>query len=108
MTTDQSEFQVTGTNKNALFTLKAYRGEGMLLLAMNWKNGEPPIDFVGFSIEYQEPDGDRFYALKNRISFKDVNGHVSKESVSFGHIEQVQTSIPVLQNEVESEPVASF
>lgn len=82
MTTNSSEFQVTGNNENALFTLKAYRGEGMLLLAMNWKNGEPPIDFVGFSIEYKEPNGDRFFALKNRLSFKDANGKVSKESVS--------------------------
>ena len=31
----------------------------MVLLAMNWKKGRPPRDFVGFSIEYKEPDGDR-------------------------------------------------
>ena len=36
------EFQVTGDNAAALFTLKLHRGDGMALLAMNWKNGKPP------------------------------------------------------------------
>ena len=67
-----SEFQVIGQNTAALFTLKAHRGDGMVLLGMNWKNGNPPDNFVGFSIEYKEPDGNRFYALKNRISFSDT------------------------------------
>ena len=67
-----SEFQVLGNNQNALFTLKVSRGEGMLLLAMNWKNEKPPIDFVGFSIEYKEPNGDKFFALKNRLSFLEI------------------------------------
>lgn len=75
-------FQVTGNNENALFTLKAHRGEGMLLLAMNWKNGKPPKDFVGFAIEYKEPEGYRYYALKNRISFLDENNKVAKTSKS--------------------------
>ena len=43
-------FVVTGKNAAALFSLKAYRGEGMALLAMNWKKGTPPDDFVGFAI----------------------------------------------------------
>ncbi len=72
------EFQVSGTNANALFTLKAHRGEGMLLLAMNWKKGKPPMDFVGFTIEYKEPGGDKFFSLLNRLSFKDSTGKVSK------------------------------
>ena len=33
-------FIVTGSNAAALFTLKVYRGESMVLLAMNWKDGE--------------------------------------------------------------------
>ena len=45
------EFQASGRNRTALFTLKLHRGEGMLLLAMNWKKGRPPNDFVGFGIE---------------------------------------------------------
>ena len=65
-----SPYQVSGTNASARFTLKIHRGDGMALLAMNWKNGEPPLDFVGFAIEYQEPNGDKFYPLKNRIYFK--------------------------------------
>ncbi|HSB15545.1 MAG TPA: hypothetical protein VLE22_13895, partial [Bryobacteraceae bacterium] len=64
-------FQVTGTNAGALFTLKLHRGDGMTLVAMNWKKGKPPANFVGFAIEYQEPEGDRFYALKNRLCFPD-------------------------------------
>ena len=64
-----AEFQVTGSNAKAPFTLKLHRGDGMALVAMNWKNGKPPKDFVGFAIEYKEPGGDRFFALKNRLAF---------------------------------------
>ena len=46
---------VSGKNAAALFTLKVHRGEGMALLAMNWKKGTPPLNFVGFAIEYKEP-----------------------------------------------------
>lgn len=80
MALSSNEFQVSGTNAKALFTLKAHRGEGMLLLAMDWKKVKPPVDFVGFSIEYKEPGGDKFFALLNRLSFKDPNGKVSKTS----------------------------
>ncbi len=62
-------YQVEGNNNAAHFTLKIHRGDGMALLAMNWRNGKPPADFVGFSIEYREPGGDRFWPLKNRIGF---------------------------------------
>ena len=31
------EFQVSGTNKAALFSLNIYRGDGMALLGMDWK-----------------------------------------------------------------------
>jgi hypothetical protein len=65
----RSDYQVIGRNTAALFTLKLHRGDGMTLVAMNWKNGQPPRDFVGFAIEYKEPGGDRFYALKNRLAF---------------------------------------
>ena len=41
------EFQVSGTNAAALFTLKIHRGDGMSLLAMNWNKGRPPANFVG-------------------------------------------------------------
>lgn len=77
-----TNYQVIGKNKKALFRLKAHRGEGMLLLAMNWKKGKPPMDFVGFSIEYKEPEGNRFFALNNRISFLNPNGTVNSEAVS--------------------------
>ncbi len=72
-TNQQSGFQVNGKNNNALFTLKIHRGDGMCLLAMNWKKGQPPADFVGFAIEYKEPGGQKFYVLKNRLTFAGVD-----------------------------------
>jgi len=77
-----SDFQVIGTSDAALFTLKVHRGDGMALLGMNWKKGQPPDDFVGFAIEYQEPGGDRFYALKNRLGFLDADGKVNPATLS--------------------------
>jgi phosphatidylserine/phosphatidylglycerophosphate/cardiolipin synthase-like enzyme len=76
------EFQVSGHNALALFTLKLHRGDGMTLLAMNWKVGKPPRDFVGFAIEYKEPNGDRFYALKNRLGFRAATGKVNPNIMS--------------------------
>jgi len=63
------DFQVTGSNDKALFSLVIHRGEGMVLLAMDWKKGKPPLNFVGFGIEYKEPGGDVFFAVKNRLCF---------------------------------------
>ena len=60
---------VTGGVAAAPFTLKIHRGEGMVLLAMDWKTGMPPRDFVGFSIEYQRPQTTTFWAVKNRLHF---------------------------------------
>jgi hypothetical protein len=76
------EFQISGQNAAALFTLKVHRGDGMALLAMNWKKGRPPIDFVGFAIEYKEPGGVKFFPLKNRLSFPGVDGAVNPNSLS--------------------------
>jgi phosphatidylserine/phosphatidylglycerophosphate/cardiolipin synthase-like enzyme len=76
------EFQVIGHNPAAPFTLKLHRGDGMTLLAMNWKVGKPPQDFVGFAIEYKEPKGDRFYALKNRLGFRAARGKVNPNTKS--------------------------
>jgi phospholipase D-like protein len=70
------EFQVSGQNAAAPFTLKLHRGDGMALIAMNWKTGKPPNDFVGFALEYKEPDGDRFFAVKNRLNFPKADGSV--------------------------------
>ena len=77
-----SGFQVEGTNDNAPFTLKLHRGEGMTLVAMNWKNGLPPQDFVGFAIEYQEPGGSQYYALNNRLGFLDAADNVDPTALS--------------------------
>jgi phosphatidylserine/phosphatidylglycerophosphate/cardiolipin synthase-like enzyme len=75
-----ADFQVMGTNADAAFTLKVHRGEGMALLAMNWRGDQkPPKDFVGFAIDYKEPGGDRFFTLKNRLNFLGPNGKVSLE-----------------------------
>ena len=77
-----TDFEVVGTNDAALFTLKIHRGEGMVLLAMNWKKGQPPDNFVGFAIEYQEPGGNTFYALNNRIGFPTAAGAVDPATLA--------------------------
>src|ERR671931_596549 len=76
------EFQVSGTNAAALFTLKIHRGDGMSLLAMNWKKGKPPANFVGFAIEYKEPGGTQFFALKNRLCFPGRGGAINPNQLS--------------------------
>jgi phosphatidylserine/phosphatidylglycerophosphate/cardiolipin synthase-like enzyme len=84
------EFQVSGKNKEALFTLKIHRGDGMALIAMNWKEGKPPKDFVGFAIEYKEPGGHKFFALKNRLSFPgvDLEGDPNAKSTRLSPIQK--------------------
>ncbi|CAN7208700.1 phospholipase D-like domain-containing protein [Mesorhizobium sp. LjRoot246] len=76
------EFQVAGKNAAAPFALKVHRGDGMALLAMNWRNGQPPRDFVGFAIEYRVPDGTRFFAVPNRIAFPGPDGAVNPNKLS--------------------------
>jgi hypothetical protein len=76
------EFQVSGRNTRAPFSLKLHRGDGMTLLAMNWKGDKPPDDFVGFAIEYKEPGGDRFFALTNRLGFRGADGKVNTKKSS--------------------------
>lgn len=71
-----NDFEVVGKNAKARFTLKLHRGDGMTLIAMNWKEAKPPRDFVGFAIEYQEPGGDRFWPISNRINFPNPDGSV--------------------------------
>src|SRR6266567_4865401 len=77
-----AQFQVSGQNAKALFTLKLHRGDGMCLIAMNWKKGKPPNDFVGFAIEYKEPKGDKFFAVKNRLAFPGTDGEVDPNKLS--------------------------
>jgi len=68
---------------STLFTLKIYRGEQMALLAMNWANNQqPPDNFVGFAIEYKEPNSTQFYAVKNRLSFLQNDGNVNPNILS--------------------------
>ncbi|MBY5580555.1 phospholipase D-like domain-containing protein [Rhizobium leguminosarum] len=64
-----TDFRVTGRNAASLFALTIHRGDGMVLLGMDWKNGRPPIDFVGFAIQYREPGTDFFKNVRNRIGF---------------------------------------
>jgi hypothetical protein len=76
------EFQVSGTNSNALFNLNIFRGDGMALLGMNWKKGRPRKDFVGFAIEFKEPKAKKFQAVKNRIAFAGTDGNVNSKTLS--------------------------
>lgn len=75
-------WQVSGNNAAALFTLTVHRGEGMALVAMNWKKGKPPDNFVGFAIEYKEPGGIQFYPLKNRLAFRRNDGTLNPNELS--------------------------
>ena len=63
------EIEILGTNAAAPFTLKVHRGDGMALLGMDWRTGQPPTDFVGFSIESRPPGGSTFFPLNNRLGF---------------------------------------
>lgn len=63
------EFLAQGQNSKAPFTFAAYRGEGMSMLAMNWKQGTPPDDFVGFTIEYREPQSRKWWPIPNYMTF---------------------------------------
>ncbi|EMC91067.1 hypothetical protein BAUCODRAFT_313851 [Baudoinia panamericana UAMH 10762] len=76
------DFIIRGDADNAAFTLTAYRGEGMCLLAMNWKNDTPPQNFVGFAIEYMPPNGKQFYALQNRIAFPSKGEQINPNTLS--------------------------
>jgi hypothetical protein len=76
------EFQVSGENSAAPFTLRIHRGDGMALIAMNWKDEEPPQDFVGFAIEYKEPGGAEFFPLKNRLGFPGASGEINPNTLS--------------------------
>jgi hypothetical protein len=77
-----SDFQVVGKNANAPLTLKLHRGDGMCLVAMNWKTGKPPEDFVGFAIESRPPGGDTFFPLNNRLAFAGPGGEVNPLQLS--------------------------
>ena len=81
MTTE--DFQVSGENSTAPFMLILYRGDGMALIAMNWKDEEPPQDFVGFAaVEYKEPGGAEFFPLKNRLGFPGASGEIDSSILS--------------------------
>jgi hypothetical protein len=63
------DFKVKGGSATAPFTLTLYRGEGMVLAAMNWRTGKPPRDFVGFAIEYRKPQAATWTAVRSSKNF---------------------------------------
>jgi len=75
-------FEVTGSNSSAPFSLKLRRGEGMALLTMDWREGKPPPNFVGFAIEVKPPGESEFFPLDNRLSFLAADGGVDPLSKS--------------------------
>jgi len=64
-----TDFRVIGSNAAAPFSLVIHRGDGMVLLGMDWKVGRPPADFAGFAIQYREPGTQFFKNVRNRIGF---------------------------------------
>jgi hypothetical protein len=78
-----NDFQVQGKNAAAPFTLTVYRGDGMALLAMNWRSGKPPKEFVGFGIESKEPGaGNTFFPVPNRLSFSGPASSTTQDRTS--------------------------
>ncbi|KLU27788.1 phospholipase [Caballeronia mineralivorans PML1(12)] len=77
-----SDFKVYGEVAETPITLTLHRGESMCLLAMNWRVGQPPDDFVGFAIEFMEPNGNRYFALRNRLAFTDASKITDKTLLS--------------------------
>jgi len=77
-----ADFEVRGDSSDALFTLTVRRGEGMVLISMNWKDGKPSNDFVGFAIECKPPGEERFFPLENRLSFTAADGSVEPATKS--------------------------
>jgi PLD-like domain len=65
----EPDAEPAGEDPTAPFTLKLHRGEGMVLLGMNWKGNSPPDDFVGFGIQFREPGGSDFLSVSNRLTF---------------------------------------
>lgn len=61
----------------------------MCLLAMNWKEDKPPTDFVGFGIDYKEPNGKQFFAISNNLSFPDSAAHAGPNAQS-SHLSPIQ------------------
>jgi PLD-like domain len=64
------DYKVRGSNAAAPFSLTIHRGEGMTLLAMNWRRHRPPRDFVGFGMQYTPPNRTTPIDIRNRLSFK--------------------------------------
>jgi phosphatidylserine/phosphatidylglycerophosphate/cardiolipin synthase-like enzyme len=64
-----TDCRVEGDSATAPFTLTLYRGEGMVLAAMNWRAATPPVDFVGFAIEYRKPKATTFTAVRSMKNF---------------------------------------
>lgn len=79
------EFQVSGDNADAPFTLRVHRGDGMALLAMDWKRGTPPHDFVGFAIEYMEPGGSPWGRSGTPQAARGGAAHHVGRSLAFTH-----------------------
>jgi PLD-like domain len=67
-------------NPDADFSLNVRRGEGMVLLSMNWRGGTPPDDFVGFAIAYLPPGATQPRHVWNRLAFPNADGTVNPES----------------------------
>lgn len=61
----------------------------MCLLAMNWKDAQPPNNFVGFGIDYKETGGTQFFALPNSLSFPGAAAHTGPNAQS-SHLSPIQ------------------
>ena len=74
-----SDFQVTGTNNAALFTLKVHRGDWR---GAAWHELEEGVRAAGRKHPYKEPGSGRTYALKNRLGFLSGDSKVNPATLS--------------------------
>jgi hypothetical protein len=65
-----NDYLVTGSNPDAPFDLTVHRGDGMALLATNWRGGQPSRNFVGFGIQYCTPGSTKLLNVQNRLTFE--------------------------------------
>ena len=62
--------------------MKLHRGDGMLLIAMNWKKGKPPQDLCWVCDRIQRAEGGQILRLKNRVAFPGMDGGVNPNRMS--------------------------
>jgi PLD-like domain len=67
------------SERHGALLVRAYRGEGVCLLAMDLDEGAATPDFAGFSIEVKYPNSTKFFPLSNRLHFDYLGPRAGKK-----------------------------